>query len=425
MIKNIGAFILGVLIPLTGFGFYSITQTGDLLLGTSMTGSEWFLNSSSEIQAGASTWGLRIPSLASETCLGTDSNGVFQSGTCSGSGGSSFGQAWELSGSTLRPTTTLSVTGDFFTATSTSSSTLPYLDTTLLSFTTAYGNLTGNVTGNADTATALAANGSNCSAGNAPLGVDASGAVESCFDVWTEAENTSAAYISGITGESLGDLSDVGAMGASSTILHSNGSSAFWQTFYLDSAGGLLALDSQVSGTLDEANIDWTITSSVLDFGGATSLEIPNGVSPTVDATGEIALDTTSNQLKWYGATQAQLVTGTTTKSFNIASTTEDTNGNTYANGTTTLLLSNPTEPWTINGVFCKTRESGDVIGRLADEAGNATEQFPCNSTGIYTSLSTNNTWNAREDIEVQVGSATSTVPGRTTITVDIEKTAD
>lgn len=44
-------------------------------------------------------------------------------------------------------------------------------------------------------ADALADNGANCSSGNAPLGVDASGAVESCFDVWTEAENTSAGYI--------------------------------------------------------------------------------------------------------------------------------------------------------------------------------------------------------------------------------------
>lgn len=40
----------------------------------------------------------------------------------------------------------------------------------------------------ADAATALAANGANCSAGSAPLGVDASGAVESCFDVFTQAE---------------------------------------------------------------------------------------------------------------------------------------------------------------------------------------------------------------------------------------------
>lgn len=49
---------------------------------------------------------------------------------------------------------------------------------------------------NVGTASALLANGGNCSAGNAPLGVDASGAVESCFDVWTEAENTAAAYLS-------------------------------------------------------------------------------------------------------------------------------------------------------------------------------------------------------------------------------------
>lgn len=67
-------------------------------------------------------------------------------------------------------------------------------------------NLWGALTGNADTATALAANGANCSAGNSPLGVDASGAVESCFDVWTEAENTSAAYISNLSGFDTDDL---------------------------------------------------------------------------------------------------------------------------------------------------------------------------------------------------------------------------
>ena len=65
------------------------------------------------------------------------------------------------------------------------------------------GNLTGAVTGNASTATALAANGSNCSAGQAPLGVNASGAAETCTDYQEEpasngmvaktAANTSAA----------------------------------------------------------------------------------------------------------------------------------------------------------------------------------------------------------------------------------------
>ena len=45
------------------------------------------------------------------------------------------------------------------------------------------GTITAELTGNAATATALAANGANCSAGNYPLGVDASGAVESCTAV--------------------------------------------------------------------------------------------------------------------------------------------------------------------------------------------------------------------------------------------------
>lgn len=47
------------------------------------------------------------------------------------------------------------------------------------------GNVTGAVTGNASTATALAANGTNCSAGQYPLGVDASGNAESCAAITT------------------------------------------------------------------------------------------------------------------------------------------------------------------------------------------------------------------------------------------------
>lgn len=45
------------------------------------------------------------------------------------------------------------------------------------------GPLTGNVTGNADTSTALAANGTNCAAGQAARGTDASSNAEGCFSV--------------------------------------------------------------------------------------------------------------------------------------------------------------------------------------------------------------------------------------------------
>jgi hypothetical protein len=58
---------------------------------------------------------------------------------------------------------------------------------------TATGTNTGDqtsVSGNAGTATALAANGGNCSAGSFPLGVDASGAVESCTALPTTISGT-------------------------------------------------------------------------------------------------------------------------------------------------------------------------------------------------------------------------------------------
>ena len=54
----------------------------------------------------------------------------------------------------------------------------------------------GALIGNASTATTLAANGANATSGYAIIGVDASGAFEGAFDVWTEAENTNAGYIS-------------------------------------------------------------------------------------------------------------------------------------------------------------------------------------------------------------------------------------
>jgi len=49
-------------------------------------------------------------------------------------------------------------------------------------------DFSGDLSGNASTATALYANGANCSSGWAPLGVNASGAAESCFDVATQTE---------------------------------------------------------------------------------------------------------------------------------------------------------------------------------------------------------------------------------------------
>jgi hypothetical protein len=65
--------------------------------------------------------------------------------------------------------------------------------------------IAGDISGNAATATALAGNGSNCSAGNYPLGVDASGNAESC----TSLGNASASHaVCWKTATTLGYCSD-------------------------------------------------------------------------------------------------------------------------------------------------------------------------------------------------------------------------
>lgn len=194
-------------------------------------------------------------------------------------------------------------------------------NTGILTATGFAGNLTGAVTGNASTATALAANGGNCSSGQSPLGVDASGAVESCFDVWTEAENTAAGYISGNETITLsGDASGSGTTAitvsvtdltisseATGDVLYFTGSA--WSRLGKGTAGQVLTTTSDAvywstpAGGGDITDV-WdcstgnceTLTASAsdsLDAGSAISVELPNSATPTTDATGEIALDVT------------------------------------------------------------------------------------------------------------------------------------
>ncbi len=92
--------------------------------------------------------------------------------------------------------------------------------------------------GNVATATALAANGANCSAGQFPLGVDASGAVETCTALPTTISGTS----------------------------------------------------NQITASASTGAITLSLPATI-DLGGQTSFEIPNAAAPTVDAFGEIAGD--------------------------------------------------------------------------------------------------------------------------------------
>lgn len=197
---------------------------------------------------------VQLTGLTPSRCLELDANGMITtaSSVCGSGGGSGTGTV-----STTTPLVDTYVTYATGGATIGAESAFTYDDatnlltlenasTTLISGTTAwFTSFIGSLTGNADTATALASNGANCSAGNSPLGVDASGAVESCFDVWTEAENTAAAYISNLAGFDTDDLTQ--------------GATNLYNQTHTGDVTGATAL-TIANDIVDFANIDYTAT---------------------------------------------------------------------------------------------------------------------------------------------------------------------
>lgn len=72
-------------------------------------------------------------------------------------------------------------------------------------------------------------------------------------------------------------------------------------------------LEAQIADVADFAEADGDTHTGVHDFGGATSVEIPNGTGPTTDAAGEVAIDTNASAygaLEMYGATASTLTPG-------------------------------------------------------------------------------------------------------------------
>ena len=97
------SFLIGVLVIVTGFLTYqyltnkNVDNLTGINVGSDMTGSTWFLNASQQIQAGLSTWGIKIPSLSSSgDCLVTNATGVVSTSPCGGGGGSPGGSTTQV-----------------------------------------------------------------------------------------------------------------------------------------------------------------------------------------------------------------------------------------------------------------------------------------------------------------------------------------
>jgi hypothetical protein len=158
-----------------------------------------------------------------------------------------------------------------------------------------------------------------------------------------------------------------------------------------------------------------TIT-GLLDVGGGV-LEIPNGTAPTVDSIGEIAIDSTSNQLVLYGSAKKVIGDGNLYPAFTYATSTAWT-------GTTTIPLGTAYTAETWNGVQCFT-DTGTVNVDFGDGTNfmNATTSKALNPAPIHT-LSSNNTFTAGETRYARVGTPVST-PTKISCTVSKSLTSD
>ena len=210
-----------------------------------------------DVPLGASSRGSGLPAVGSEGDCLLVSSGSWAPGECPGAGGGAPTDATYL---TQTANATLSA-----------EQALGALATGILKNTTTTGVLSIAAAGtdyvapagNVATATALAANGANCSAGQAPLGVNASGAAETCTDYQEEPASN------GIVAKTAANTSAARTItGTANEISVSNGDG--------------------VSG-----NPTISLPSSI-DLGGK-SVEIPNSASlPANCTTGQVYVDTSA-----------------------------------------------------------------------------------------------------------------------------------
>lgn len=151
---------------------------------------------------------------------------------------------------------------------------------------------------------------------------------------------------------------------------------------------------------------DGDVGTGVFDFGGATSLEVPNGTGPTMNAIGQIALDTTSNN--WIGATTTSghmviASASTTLYAFSLASTSPD-----FVSGGV-LELPRHHLPQAVKSIGCMVDGGTNKVLVLSDDGTNDMTSVTCTTTWQWFSITTNNTLTANEAVRFEVGASSGT----------------
>lgn len=135
------------------------------------------------------------------------------------------------------------------------------------------------------------------------------------------------------------------------------------------------------------------------------SLIIPNGANVQLNTAGEIGIDTTSDQLRYFG-TATNTVVGWQDKTFTIASSTWNSIGGT---GSTTISLgfAVANQTWVSAACLGTTGTSTLVFGDGTNNMNNITSTT--SKSAVFTAFSSNNTFTAGEAIYATIGTFTGT----------------
>ena len=189
------------------------------------------------------------------------------------------------------------------------------------------------------------------------------------------------------------------------------------QQFLVNNNG--IVLDGVWQGT---AVVD-AYVANTLTVNMAADSTIVNASDPTINAVGEIGVETASSTIRYHDGSTEFVLNPEFDKSYTMGTTTVDKSGNSFDDATTTHTLWNPSIGVTLTRLYGKT-DTGTLAFRCGDGT-NFTEFIIASATGQEDDGSiANGAFVTREDFTCEVGSAASS-PLDITITATFKWTAN
>ena len=156
--------------------------------------------------------------------------------------------------------------------------------------------------------------------------------------------------------------------------------------------------DTTLGSTGTQKEYSWSALKT--DLSSFDSLEIPNGTNPTIDTAGEIALDTTDNQLILDDGTNDMVFTNKHRQCFTL----EDP-----ADADDNLPIFSLDDAFTVTRLDCIVSGGTSAVVVLNDGTNNL-DSMTCATTETSDTSLSNNTFTALEKMECDIGTVTGSV---------------